>query len=172
MTDAVMYARYNRDSNKKIYDILSGMSNDEREKDRGGYFGSLSATLRHVIGGAQYFLGLFEPALAGNPAALKALAGRAKPISEDPLDEAQWKELGEALEKTDAAYIGMAEALSADDLSLKVKVDWYGGNPDSAPLYYMLGQLVAHGIHHRGQISQMLDELKIEHEFSGISFLP
>jgi uncharacterized damage-inducible protein DinB len=33
----------------------------------------------------------------------------------------------------------------------------------------MLHNLGAHGTHHRGQISQILDELKIDNDYSGIN---
>jgi uncharacterized damage-inducible protein DinB len=38
----------------------------------------------------------------------------------------------------------------------------------------MFSQLIAHGTHHRGQISQVLDELGIDNNYSGINvaFLP
>jgi len=66
----------------------------------------------------------------------------------------------------------MTEALSEADLKLPVKLDWYGGNPDSVPLSFLLSQLLVHNTHHRGQISQVLDELKIDNDFSGIGILP
>jgi uncharacterized damage-inducible protein DinB len=62
----------------------------------------------------------------------------------------------------------MAEALSESDMKLPIKIDWYGGNPASVPLSFMLSQLLLHNIHHRGQISQILDSLKIDNDFSGI----
>ena len=175
MNETVMYARYNQAGNKKIYGILEKMSNEEREKDRGSYYGSLSGLLRHTLGGTWFFLDMFKPALAGNAAALKAVdALPPMPPPEGPLNEAQWKELGGTLEAVDAAYTAMAEALSEADLRLPVKLEWYGGNPDSVPLSFMLGQLLVHNTHHRGQISQILDSLKIDNDFSGIDieFLP
>jgi uncharacterized damage-inducible protein DinB len=33
----------------------------------------------------------------------------------------------------------------------------------------MLHNLSAHGTHHRGQISQILDELKIDNDYSGLN---
>jgi uncharacterized damage-inducible protein DinB len=152
------------------------MSNDEREKDRGSYYGSLSGLFRHIIGGTRYFLGLFKGALEGNAAALGALSaldGIPFP-AEGQLSEAQWKELGGELEAVDAAYVGMAEALTGADLPQPVKIDWYGGNPASMPLSFMLSQLLVHNTHHRGQISQILDSLKIDNDFSGIQkeFMP
>ena len=68
----------------------------------------------------------------------------------------------------DAGYIALAEALSEADLRQPIKIDWYGGNPDSVPLSFMLSQLLVHNTHHRGQISQILDSLKIDNDFSGI----
>ena len=168
MNETLMYAKYNEAGNKLIYEILSGLTNEEREQDRGSFYGSLSGLLRHVIGGTCFFLGMFKPVLENNAAASKALAGLPPMPSEEPLNEAQWKELSGILEKFDAVYTGMAEALSEADLKLPVKIDWYGGNPDSVPLSFMISQLVVHNIHHRGQISQILDTLKIENDFSGI----
>ena len=163
-----MYAKYNQAGNKAIYEILSKMTNEEREKDRGSYYGSLSGLFRHNLGGTWHFLDMFKPALAGNAAALKAITALPPLPADGPLTEAQWKELGITLEAVDTAYIGMTEALGEADLRLPVKLEWYGGNPDSVPLSFLLSQLLVHNTHHRGQISQILDSLKIDNDFSGI----
>jgi uncharacterized damage-inducible protein DinB len=147
---------------------MDKMSNEEREKDRGSFYGSLSGLLSHTLGGTWFFLGMLKTALTGNAAALNAVSSLPPMPAEGPLNEAQWKELGGTLAAVDAAYIGMAEALSGADLQLPVKLDWYGGNPDSVPLSFVLGQLLVHNTHHRGQISQILDSLKIDNDFSGI----
>ena len=167
MNEALMYAKYNQDGNKIIYGILSEMLNEEREKNRDSFYGSLSGIFRHVLDGTLFFLGLFKPVLADNEKALKAISSLPT-LTEGPLTEAQWEALGKTMETVDAAYINMAEALNEADLKLPIKLDWYGGNPDSVPLSFMLSQLVVHNIHHRGQISQVLDSLKIENDFSGI----
>ena len=172
MTEVVMYAKYNQAGNRTIYSILNKLSNEEREQDRGSYFGSLSGMLRHIIGGSLYFLNMFKPVLANNAAALKAIASLPPMPAEGPLDSEQWKKLGETLEAADAAYTGMAEALKESDLKLPVKIDWYGGKPDSVPLSFLLSQLLVHNTHHRGQISQVLDMQKIDNDFSGITILP
>ena len=174
MKETAIYAKYNQAGNKTIYNILSAMSNEEREVDRGSYYGSLSGLMRHIFGGTKFFLGMFKGALAAgaraDSAAFKAVSvadGVPFP-AEGELSETQWKELGPALEAVDAAYINMAEALTEAELSYPVKIDWYGGNPESVPLSFMLSQFVVHNTHHRGQISQILDSLKIENDYSGI----
>ena len=174
MNETLVYAKYNQAGNRDIYSLLDKMSGEEREKDRGSYYGSLSGLLRHILGGTYFFLGMFKPALAANAAALKAVTGLPPGPSEGALNEAEWKELGKTLEAADAAYIGMAESLSESDLRRPVKIEWYGGNPDSVPLSFLLNQLLVHNVHHRGQISQIFDSLKIDNDFSGIDveFLP
>jgi uncharacterized damage-inducible protein DinB len=116
-----------------------------------------------------YKVALGDSALADG-AALKAVtAVDSVPFpAEGPLSESQWKELGSALEAADSVYVNMAQALTEADMSRPVKIDWYGGNPASVPLSFMLSQLLVHNTHHRGQISQILDSLKIENDYSGI----
>jgi uncharacterized damage-inducible protein DinB len=173
MNDVLMYAKYNEAGNKAVYDILSKLGNEEREKDRGSYYGSLSGLLRHVIGGTRFFLGMYGAVLSGKAAdSLKVLDSASFP--EGSLTEAQWEKLGGTLAVIDGAYVNMAAALTEADCRIPLKTEWYGGNPGEVPLSFMLSQLVVHNTHHRGQISQVLDSLKIDNDYSGIAvtFLP
>jgi uncharacterized damage-inducible protein DinB len=168
MSDVLMYAKYNQAGNKAVYDILSKLSNEEREKDRGSYYGSLSGLLRHIIGGTRFFLGMYGAVLGGKAAgALKVLDAASWP--DGTLTEAQWEKLGRTLETVDGAYVNMAAALTEADCRLPLKTEWYGGNPAEVPLSFMLSQLVVHNTHHRGQISQILDSLKIDNDYSGVN---
>jgi uncharacterized damage-inducible protein DinB len=171
MSEAVMYAKYNQAGNKTILDLLDNLSNHDREKDRGSFYGSLSGLFRHILGGTRFFLRMYKTALSGNEAALKAISAveTLPKFPEGALSEEQWKELESAATVIDTAYIAMAEALNESDLSLPVKIEWYGGDPASVPLSFMLSQLVVHNTHHRGQISQILDSLKIDNDYSGIT---
>jgi len=164
-----MYAKYNKTANRAVYEILSKMSGDDREKDRGSYYGSLSGLFLHIMGGTRFFLGMYKDALKSNDAALKAFASAEKlSIHEGAVSDAQWQELSATLETLDTAYVNMVEALSSADMALPVTIDWYEGNPPEVPLEFMIHQLVAHNTHHRGQISQILDSLKIDNDYSGI----
>jgi uncharacterized damage-inducible protein DinB len=175
MNEAVMYAKYNQAGTKTIYGLLDNMSNDDRERDRGSFHGSLSGPFRQMIGGTRFFLGMYKATLGGNVAAVKAISAieNLPPLPKGPLNEVQWKELESTVAAIDAAYVGMAEALKESDLNLPVKIEWYGGNPASTPLSFMLSQHLVSNTHHRGQISQILDSLKIDNDYSGIdvSFL-
>jgi uncharacterized damage-inducible protein DinB len=167
----VIFAKHNAEANGSVITILETLSNEEREKERGSYYGSLSGLARHLLGGVCFFGSLFTKTLAGNAAASKALADLAATPRppEGALTEAQWKDFAAAWRAADKAYIALTETLKDEDLDAPVELNWYGGNPATVPLGVMLQQLVAHSIHHRGQISQILDELKIDNDYSGIN---
>jgi uncharacterized damage-inducible protein DinB len=167
----IMYAKYNQAGNNTIYGILSKMSHEDREMARGSYYSSLSGLFRHVVGCTYYILSMFKDALKDNATASKAISS-IENISlpgEGPLSESQWKELCAVLNTVDEAYINFTLALTRDDLSLPVKLDWYSGNPETVPLSFLLGQLLVHNTHHRGQISQILDSMKIDNDYSGVA---
>ncbi|MDR1253010.1 MAG: DinB family protein [Treponema sp.] len=164
------FAKYNEEADRAILSILDTLSNDEREKERGSFYGSLSGLVRHLLGGTVFFLGMFKAAVPGNAAVEKALSPlEGVDIPKDTLDESQWKSLTGLFSAADSALVNFISALGDDDFKAPVELNWYGGNPASVPLYFMLQQLVAHGTHHRGQISQILDELKIDNDYSGIN---
>jgi uncharacterized damage-inducible protein DinB len=172
----IIFAKYNAEANERIIGIMKKLTNDEREKDRGSFYGSLSGLVRHILGGTYFFAGMFTKTLAGNAAALDALAViTAVPRApEGALSETGWKELTASLDTVDRGYIALIEALRDGDLDTPIEVSWYGGKPATVPLDFMLQQLVSHNIHHRGQISQILDELNIDNDYSMINaaFLP
>ena len=164
------FAKFNEESNKIVAGILSKMSNDDREKNRKSYFGSLSELFRHNTGATVYFLSLYAPAVSGNEDAQKAL----KPLTKaeaikGKLTEEQWKNTIKFSKIVDKALVDFVAALKDKDFEASVKVDWFKGKPPSAPLWFMLEQQVTHNTHHRGQISQILDGLKIDNNFSGIN---
>ena len=164
------FAKNDQEANKTIAGILEKLSNDDREKDRKSYYKSLSGLFMHNTGCTVYFLNMLKDAVPGNEAAQKALKPLAK-VSElkGKLTEDQWKQAVSFSKIVDKALVDFIGALEDGDFEAQVKVEWYKGKPPTAPLYFMLEQQVAHNIHHRGQISQILDSLKIDNDYSGIN---
>jgi uncharacterized damage-inducible protein DinB len=169
MTAYLTFAKYNQETNQKILELLDKLSNDDREKDRGSFYKSLSGLVRHIGGTPLFFAGLFRGALGSAPAAKPLAALENLSFPKEPLTEAQWKQVAADIKTADQALVDFAGALTEADLAAPVKLNWYGGNPAAVPLSFMILQLTAHNTHHRGQVSQILDELKIEHDFSSIS---
>ena len=165
-----VFAKQNQDANNAIIAIINNLSNEEREKNRGSYYGSLSGLVRHIAGGTSFFMSMYKTALADNADAQKVCVSIENvELPEGELAESQWKTVAENIKIVDAAFISFVETLKDSDLDAPVELNWFGGNPPSVPLSYMIQSLIAHGLHHRGQISQILDEMKIDNDYSGIS---
>jgi len=164
------FAKYNEEANKAIAGILEKLPNEEREKNRKSYYGSLSGLFNHNVGATCYFLSLFKGAVSDNAEAMKALKHLAK-IEElkGKLTEDQWKKLVSFGKIADKALLDFVAALKDGEFEAQVKLEWYKGKPPSVPLRFMLQQLTVHNTHHRGQISQILDSLKIDNDYSGIN---
>jgi uncharacterized damage-inducible protein DinB len=164
------FAKANEESNKAIAGILTKLSNDEREKGRKSYYGSLSGLFRHNIGGTVYFLLTIKESVHGNAEASKSLEPLAKYADiNGKLTETQWKNVATACKTADKALVQFISNLKDEDFETPVKINWYKGKPPTVPLWFMLEQLTAHNAHHRGQISQILDSLKIDNDYSGIN---
>ena len=170
----LMYARYAQRANASAIALLDGLSVDARNEDRKSYYKSLSGLATHAFGGAVYFHSMFRAAAPAAAKALKASEGLSCPEG-DKLDAAQWAELKRVAAVADQATIDFIGAASEKELTTLVKVPWMmKERPEGVPICFLLHSLYVHGTHHRGQISQVLDEMGIEHDFSGldVEFLP
>ena len=164
------FAKYNQEANKTIAGILGKLSNNDREKDRKSYYKSLSELFRHNTGATVFFLFMMKEAVPDNTEAHKALAPLAKiQVLKGKLNEEQWKKTLVFSKIADKALVDFINTLEDKDFQAPVKIEWYKGKPPSTPLWFMMEQHVAHNTHHRGQISQILDSLKIDNDFSGIN---
>jgi uncharacterized damage-inducible protein DinB len=169
----LMYARDAKRADEAVLELLDRLSEEARNQDRKSYYKSLSGLMSHTLGGAPYFHSMFRAAFPAASGALKATEGLAVPEGEK-LDGAQWAELRKDCALADQATIDFIASLEEEELMRPIPLDWYGGKPAAVPLYFLLCQSFTHGVHHRGQISQILDSMGIEHDFSGIdvAFLP
>ena len=52
-------ARYNRWQNENLYSVADGLSEDERRRERGAFFGSVHKTLSHLLWGDQIWMSRF-----------------------------------------------------------------------------------------------------------------
>ena len=56
---ASLLARYNRWMNARVYAAAALLSDEERKRDRGAFFGSIHRTLHHILVGDRVWLGRF-----------------------------------------------------------------------------------------------------------------
>ena len=54
------YARYNRLANERLYEACARLSDEERRRDLGAFFGSVHGTLNHLLLGDRIWMTRFE----------------------------------------------------------------------------------------------------------------
>jgi uncharacterized damage-inducible protein DinB len=169
----LMYAKYTQRANASVMTALDGLPLEAINESRKGYRKSLAALASHAFGCALYFHGVFRAALPAAKAALKATEGLGFPEREK-LTADEWSAMKKACAIADQATVDLVQALSEEELAHPIETKWYGGKPPAVPLCFFLHQVYVHGVHHRGQISQILDEMGVENDYSGIDveFLP
>jgi len=152
-------------ANGAVVAILSRMPKSERLRRRGSFAGSLHGLLDHIAEGALYFQ---RELRRSYPSA----ASLAHPFLERQtvyrqLNFPSFAELTQAIETTDRAFIDLISELTEGDLARVIPVESVHGVEERTTLLLLL-QALNHGTHHRGQISQLFDEMGIENDYSDI----
>jgi len=152
-------ARYNRWMNKKLYAISSGLSDDERKRDRGAFFKSIHGTLNHLLFGDTVWMGRFQD--------------RNPPTRIIDEMHADFGELQAARERMDTRIIEWAETLTPQWLAAPFT---FTSNVDrrtrTLPAWALVAQLFNHQTHHRGQLTTLLSQSGIDPGVTDIPFLP
>ena len=138
------FARYNRWANTRLYDACAALAPAEYHAARPSFFGSIHATLNHLLVGDSIWLGRFT----GNP-----------PPGVTRLDQilhATFAPLHAAREAKDAEIIAYCDTL--DDSRLKTTFSYSNtrGEAFTDPLLPPLMHFFNHQTHHRGQVHGLL----------------
>lgn len=155
-------ARYNAWQNAQLRPILQGLDADMLTKDCGAFFGSVLATLNHILWADTMWMGRFC-------SDVNVVASGATHT-----------EYSDTLGEWDAARFRMdgririwAETLS--NMDLRGELEWYSRTLDRSvirPAGLCVVQMFNHQTHHRGQIHQMLSALGAETPVTDIVFMP
>ena len=133
----------------------------------GSYFKSIMGLLNHNLVSTLVYLNRYRhsfsfPSLE-HPAMDFTNPGFGKPLHHD------LAELQKHQQDADRVFIALTGELTDEVLEREIVYTDLKGNEIRRPLWQALLQLFNHQTHHRGQVSQILDSLKIDHDFSGIA---
>jgi uncharacterized damage-inducible protein DinB len=137
------FARYNAWANRRLYDACAGLSASDYEANRPSFFGSIHATLNHILVGDRIWLSRFE--------------SRSTDI--ESLDEILYDglpALTAARAAEDARILEFVGTLDEDTLASTLRYRNMAGAPQETPLAWTLAHLFNHQTHHRGQVHGML----------------
>ena len=151
--------------NEKIYAASEQLSDAERKADRGAFFKSIHSTLNHLVWGDSMWLGRFTK---GTP------RERAMPTISAGTDMyADWHEMKAARLSLDADLL--AWAATVDAAWLAGEFSWYSGlskSLRSGPAWQSVAHMFNHQTHHRGQVTTLLTQQKIDVGVTDLMMMP
>ncbi|MDB5571041.1 MAG: damage-inducible protein DinB [Hyphomicrobiales bacterium] len=161
-TYAAMMARYNSWQNRSLYGCAAGLSDAERKVDRGAFFGSIHATLNHILWADQMWLSRF----AGTPQPAVGASDSVRMF-------AQFEALAQARTAMDATIEDWAGRL--DPAWLAGDLTWFSGilkRDMSKPKALLIVHFFNHQTHHRGQAHAMLTAAGCKPDDTDLMLMP
>ena len=162
MEYALTMARYNLWQNESLLAAADGLSESERVKDRGAFFGSIQRTLSHAFWGDMIWMNRF----AGTPAPTGELKASPDMIS-------NWEQYCSDRKSFDKSILQWAHEVTPGwfdgDLS------WFSGalgRDVSKPKKLLVIQMFNHQTHHRGQVHAMLTSAGAKPDHTDLPFMP
>lgn len=155
-------ARYNQWQNQSLYRAAATLSESERMADAGAFFGSIDATLRHILWADQLWLSRF--------ADLPTPEGR---FLDWTAQFPGFLALTAAREALDEVILGWAAKVSPEWLAGSVtwtSVMLGGERTQSAGL--LVVHMFNHQTHHRGQVHALLTRLDAKPDDTDLTLLP
>jgi len=155
-------ARYNRWQNQSLYKAASGLSESERLADGGAFFGSINATLRHILWADQLWLSRFTdgPAPEGSH-------------SEWIARISNFSDLSATRDAFDQEILDWSAQVSPDWLASSLT--WTArmtGEKRTQGTGKLVVHLFNHQTHHRGQVHALLTRFGAKPEDTDLTLLP
>lgn len=149
MADAYfdLLARYNAWANERLYAACAGLDDAAYRAQRPSFFGSIHATLNHLLVGDR----LWMSRLAGGALSL--------PLNKILYDD--FAALRAARAAQDKLLIELVANIRASDLDAPLAYSNTKGQPFETPRRLVLGHVFNHQTHHRGQVHDMLSQTKV-----------
>jgi len=141
-THFVVQSRNNSWSNHRLHTACSRLSRDEYFARRACFFGSIHATLNHILIVDRLYLG-------------RLIGAELVPLQCEEL-HTELDALGEAQAASDPELLAYCEGLEESSLSHIVSFKRANGENYSESVAHILSHLFVHQVHHRGQVHDML----------------
>jgi uncharacterized damage-inducible protein DinB len=142
------FARYNQWANRRLYAACASLPEAEYMKPRASFFGSLHATLNHILVGDRIWMGR----LTGHDPGIASL---------DQILYAELAGLRVAREAEDAQIIAFVDGLDEPTFNTTLRYKSMSGKPQATPVRWVLAHLFNHQTHHRGQAHALLSQTAV-----------
>ncbi len=155
-------ARYNRWQNDNLYGVADRLSADERQRERGAFFGSIHKTFSHLLWGDQMWMSRFTAAPL--PQAN---------IAQSVTLHADWEKLKSDRADFDRGIIAWADGIEPDWLDAEQTFFSNAiGRELTRPRWVLVTHMFNHQTHHRGQVHCMLTQAGVRPSDTDLSVMP
>lgn len=143
-------ARYNRWQNQSLTDAANTLSDAARWQDQGAFFGSIAATLNHILWDYRIWLARLQ----GNTEMAAQIAAL-HPYTDTPQ---AWSDYKRQRVTLDDEIVDWADTLTDKDIAQFTL--WIRGIDKVATNFgFNFAHMINHQTHHRGQVHAMLTRL-------------
>jgi len=152
------FEQYNAWFNARLYDLIATLSEEERRRDAGAFFGSIHGTLNHILLTDRVWLGRFSR----HPHGFGSLAKTGLVFAFESLGQILYEDFAELAaqrRETDAAIRAFVAELTTELLESDLAWTRSTGGNMTAPLWHVVAHLFNHQTHHRGQVTTLLSQL-------------
>ena len=161
-----LLARYNRWINQRLYDACEALSDEERKRERGAFFGSIHRTLNHLVVADQIWLRRFVQCGLDNGATLASLSASVLDLpAGSRLDTVlfdDWPALRAKREQLDAAIEAWVAEMPDGYLQFTMRYGNSKGVQRAHPLWQAMSHFFNHQTHHRGQVTTLLTQAGVD----------
>lgn len=141
-------ARYNEWANRRLYDACHALHEADYLKPRPSFFGSIHATLNHILVGDRLWIARFT----GHDTKITSL---------DQILYGDFAGLRVAREAEDAQIVNFIDGLDLPTLNSTLRYKTSAGLEQVTPVRFVLGHLFNHQTHHRGQAHGLLSQTAV-----------
>lgn len=155
-------ARYNRWQNENLYGVADWLTDEERRRERGAFFGSIHKTLGHLLWGDRIWMSRFTDVP-------KPPGGTTESVSL----YSDWLELKDERARFDRTILDWADGI--DPLWLAADHTYYSGAAKrevTKPRWVLVTHMFNHQTHHRGQAHCLLTQAGGKPHDTDLPFMP
>jgi uncharacterized damage-inducible protein DinB len=142
-------ARYNRWANGRLYAACAAAGQAELAKERPSYFGSILATLNHILVGDRLWMARFQ----GKP--------RTDIVSLGQILHPDFEGLAEERRAFDEELVAFFDGFTGE-LTREFRYRTMAGDETASVLGWAMTHMFNHQTHHRGQVHDMLSATSVE----------
>ena len=155
-------ARYNRWMDLRLYDACEALSDEERKRQRGAFFGSIHHTLTHLVLADRMWLHRF--ALQQTSFAALSAAALALPEGSDYTSELypDWQDLRQTRVALDDVIERWLSEMTPDFLNRTMHYANTKGVQRAHPAWQAMTHFFNHQTHHRGQVTTLLAQAGVD----------